>query len=360
MLTPVSLTPLDRDARVSVLVANYNYARFVGEAIESVLAQTYPHVELVVCDDGSSDDSCAVIQSYVDRDPRVTLVRLPQNQGMAAATNAAFAASSGAVVCLLDADDTFAPTKLERVVAEFYREPRAGLLVHSLTIVDGEGRSVQRIPYLSRFERGWIAQRLVRRGGRWRDMPTSALCFRREVADLAFPIPEEAFRRAADGYLFTLMPLLADVAAIDDPLAWYRVHGANDHAALGLTATSLRSDTRFLELQNTHVNRRLQELGMQATLDLDRHLAYRQKVFTLQALERTPWTRLVSEYRSVCRMLLADDQFRPLQKVLGVGVFGVAVLLPARLRPRWLGVSLGFSRSKQRFKEFLAALGRST
>ncbi len=76
---------------VSVLIANHNYAQYVGRAIESVLAQSYPHVEACVCDDGSTDDSVAVLAEYAACDARVVL-RCQENGGQAAAWNTAFAA----------------------------------------------------------------------------------------------------------------------------------------------------------------------------------------------------------------------------------------------------------------------------
>src|SRR5215217_1250210 len=90
---------------VSVVVNNYNYGRFLGEAIDSALAQTYPRTEVVVVDDGSTDDSCSVIAGY---DGRVVPV-LKENGGQASAFNAGFAASRGDIVIFLDADDYLFP-----------------------------------------------------------------------------------------------------------------------------------------------------------------------------------------------------------------------------------------------------------
>ena len=73
-LRPIELAPLPDNPLVSVLVANYNYGQYVGEAIESVFQQTYPHFEIIVCDDGSTDDSRDVISRYQEKDPRVRLL----------------------------------------------------------------------------------------------------------------------------------------------------------------------------------------------------------------------------------------------------------------------------------------------
>ncbi len=125
-LKPVSLGPLPENPLVSVLTANYNYAAFLGEAIESVLAQIYTNFEMIVCDDGSTDKSCEVVEKYGQRDPRVRLLR-QQNGGQASAWNTAYRECRGDIICFLDADDRYLPEKLEVVVQAFRSAPDSGL-----------------------------------------------------------------------------------------------------------------------------------------------------------------------------------------------------------------------------------------
>src|ERR1700691_1036540 len=105
---------------VSILINNYNYGRYIREAIESALTQTYTHTEIVVVDDGSTDNSFEVAASFGNR---VRLVR-KENGGQASAFNAGFAASRGEIICFLDSDDLFIPTKVGRVVEIFGRYPQ--------------------------------------------------------------------------------------------------------------------------------------------------------------------------------------------------------------------------------------------
>src|SRR3546814_148739 len=91
---------------VSIVIANYNYARFLRRCIDSALGQDHPQVEVVVVDDASSDESAAVIRSYGSR---VVPCLKKSNGGHAAAFNAGFAASRGEVVFFLDADDYLYP-----------------------------------------------------------------------------------------------------------------------------------------------------------------------------------------------------------------------------------------------------------
>ena len=113
---PIVLAPpLPAQPLVSLLVANYNYAGYIGAALDSALGQSYDNLEVCVCDDGSSDDSVALIESYAQRDRRVKL-ETKANGGAASALNVAFEMSSGEIVCLLDADDIFEPHKVAAIV----------------------------------------------------------------------------------------------------------------------------------------------------------------------------------------------------------------------------------------------------
>jgi len=112
---------------ISVIIPAYNADRFIGEAISSAQTQTYPNVEIVVVDDGSTDRTHLLVEQIADEDSRVRLVR-QSNQGVAAARNRAIAESEGAYIAPLDADDFWFPQKLElqqRHLAE--AGPSAGL-----------------------------------------------------------------------------------------------------------------------------------------------------------------------------------------------------------------------------------------
>jgi glycosyltransferase involved in cell wall biosynthesis len=95
---------------VSIILATYNSATHLAEAIESILHQTYPHFELVVVDDGSTDGTAAVLASF--HDPRIIRLRHPVNAGVARANNTGFLASRGAFIGFIGSDDTWEPEKL--------------------------------------------------------------------------------------------------------------------------------------------------------------------------------------------------------------------------------------------------------
>ena len=110
----------DAGLKISVIIPTYNYARFITEAIDSVIAQTFAPSEIIVVDDGSTDDTIAVLERI--KDPRLKVLQL-QRGGVGAAQNAGMKVATGKYVAFLDADDRWLPTKLERQVEIMEAEP---------------------------------------------------------------------------------------------------------------------------------------------------------------------------------------------------------------------------------------------
>ena len=212
---------------ISVLIVNYNYARFLPEAVESALQQTYEAVEIVICDDGSKDDSREVIESYARDHPQRIKTVFKENGGVASALNAAFEASSGHIVTLLDADDRFGEDKLALVSSTFQSDPAIGIVVNRMVKFSSDAEMTGLIPQAGGLDRGWIGNKLLRSGGHWSFAPASGISLRRDCALQIFPIPEQEFRSEADSYLFTQAPLSWAVGAIDDPVSFYRLHSSN-------------------------------------------------------------------------------------------------------------------------------------
>lgn len=109
------------DSRVSVLVPAYNAARFLRDAVDALLVQTMPPSEIIVIDDGSTDDTPKVCARYAGR---IVTIR-QENRGEAGARNAGLARATGEFVCLLDADDICAPERIARQVASLRAAPEA-------------------------------------------------------------------------------------------------------------------------------------------------------------------------------------------------------------------------------------------
>lgn len=102
---------------VSIVTPVYNCEDYIGETIESVLAQTYTNWEMLLVDDCSPDNSEAIIKEYQENDQRIKYIKLPENGGAAVARNRALAEAKGRYIAYLDADDLWLPEKLERQLA---------------------------------------------------------------------------------------------------------------------------------------------------------------------------------------------------------------------------------------------------
>ena len=224
---------------VSILINNYNYARFVGEAIDSALGQEYPQVEVIVVDDGSTDDSREIITSFGDRIRCV----FQRNSGQAAAFNAGFSASSGQFVCFLDADDRFTADKAA-VISDIYQaNPTAGWAFHALTLFCGDGTLARSASTTSNI---CVDARSDAAAGRLNvtTPATSGLTFRRSLLRRLLPMPVE-IRITSDNYLKLAALGLAPGVITDRPLAEQRIHGANAYT-MNPRASSLRGEVAMM------------------------------------------------------------------------------------------------------------------
>jgi glycosyltransferase involved in cell wall biosynthesis len=247
MHSPVHLGHLSASPTVSVLITNYNYEEFLARSIDSVLSQFWPRVEIIVSDDGSEDHSCDVVQSYADRGHPVILVR-GQHRGMAGCLNAAFAASTGEIICLLDADDYFFPGKLEAVISAFRSNSDSGFCIHRTQRIDYRGRKGGVFPLLQNLPSGQLAHSTLRNSGILMGLPpTSALSLRREVAELLFPIPEY-YTGYAEQLIHRIAPLVTSICCIERALSSWTLHHRNDANSSRIKIQRLERELNFMEM----------------------------------------------------------------------------------------------------------------
>ncbi|MBS1878046.1 MAG: glycosyltransferase [Actinobacteria bacterium] len=216
------------EVEVEVVLSNYNYGRFLADAVASVRAQTHPRTRLIVVDDGSSDDSRAVLNRLAGE---IDEVVLKANGGQASAINTGFERCRGDVVVFLDADDVLRPDVAARAAAAFAADPSLVKTQSRMEVIDGAGhrtgelKPADHLPLpngdlraaelASPFDQTWMAM--------------SANAFRTEALRRIMPMPPAAFRICADWYLVHLAALLGDVASFPEPLVAYRVHGGNNY-----------------------------------------------------------------------------------------------------------------------------------
>jgi hypothetical protein len=212
--------------KVSIIVNNYNYAPYLAAAINSALAQSYQPLEVIVVDDGSTDGSREILESFADR---VTLV-LRENGGQAAAFNSGFAKSSGQLVAFLDSDDVLMPDAIQRAAAHW--DDKFSKLQFPLEILDIKGNPTGLRMPRQPVSSGNLTEAVLK-SGRYVSSPTSGNLFSRRFLEQVFPIPEAEWAKTADGYLNNCAPFFGPIGAIQEPLAYYRVHGQSMSSVIG-------------------------------------------------------------------------------------------------------------------------------
>jgi glycosyl transferase family 2 len=302
---------------VTILVNNYNYGQYLSQAIDSALNQTWVRCEVVVVDDGSTDDSASIMASY----GRSVVSVLKANGGQGSAFNAGFEASQGEIVCFLDSDDVFLPDKVERVVEASRRNPDAGLIYHQMFFIDRHGRSVGR-RWPSSVVQGLLRSRVEHSGGWWPLPTTSGLCCSRGYLAQILPMPVEPFRLCADAYVGGLAPFITRVVGVRKPLTIYRLHGSNNHNTSGATQSEIQRRIDRYELEFRELKRALPRFGGSETaLSLEDHYPYqmcrwmaREPVSRVKVLV-TAWKTQSLPPAMKCRELLkATLKSRPAER----------------------------------------------
>ena len=224
---------------VTVVINNYNYEKFLQQAIDSALNQDYSYIEVIVVDDGSTDNSREIIASYGEK---ITPV-LKENGGQASAFNAGFAASRGDIICFLDSDDIFLPDKVTEIVKALGDYSTDYWCFHRLKQVESDGQIS--VPQSSNnvakrnnkddsIKREYDLRSYIKSGKTRNKIPplpsTSGLCFTRSLLKQILPMPEAKGIGLNDSYLdFTAFGLSPGII-LEKELAIYRVHGSNAYA----------------------------------------------------------------------------------------------------------------------------------
>jgi glycosyltransferase involved in cell wall biosynthesis len=216
---------------VTAVIATYNYGHFVTQAVESVLAQTYSNVEIIVVDDGSTDDTRERLEPYADR----LRYLYQENQSVAAARNTGIRAARGSLIAFLDADDLWHPHKLELQMRYLAAHPAVGLVA-----VDRLGENAAGWPSLNGYARPearpLTAEELIIKP----HFAPSGVLVRKECFTTA-GFFDTSLRNAEDYDMWIRIAASFPVVKLEAPLWWYRVHGANkSHVPARQEAAGLR------------------------------------------------------------------------------------------------------------------------
>lgn len=208
--------------RATVLIGAFDSAPTLPRAIDAVLGQTMADLELIVVDDGSSDDSVAIARAAAARDGRVRVLALGRNVGIARSLNAGIEAARAPVVAVQDADDVSAPARLERQLAALDGAPDVAVVGCRMREVDEAGRS---LAARTSFVAGDVRHVLMR----FNPIPNTSAAFRREAV-LAAGGYDPRYRYATEYDLWLRLAERWRLLALDDVLAT-RVMGPANVAA---------------------------------------------------------------------------------------------------------------------------------
>lgn len=318
---------------VTILIDNYNYARFLADAIDSALAQTAPGVDVLVVDDGSTDDSAEVMARYRGH-PRVRLLHLA-NGGQNAAVARALSEVTAEHVWILDADDYLEPDAVAAALP--LMQGGANVVLGRMRQIDPEGATIGEWPNNPFIRSGFRA--FVERNGYLPSSPTSGNLFRTAFAKRAIrhSLPRTT---SVDGHLLFKAGLTDRVAVLDRIVATYRVHGANwsgavkgDYERLARsTAIWVRhaENTRlFYEAEIVH--------GPTSNLFISAYTWRRLMIISLAAPHLVEGFSPLEIARRGVPCFLRSQQTTTLRKVKNIA-FLIAAAAPAMLRREFMQV----------------------
>lgn len=211
--------------RVSVIIPNYNYADFIGGTINSVLNQTEKVDEIIVVDDGSTDNSRSVIESFGDK----VIPVFQENSGQASAISMGFSKATGDIICLLDSDDFFFPDKVAIIKKMYGDDQDTNWVFHDLVEIDGKVIPTQSsIGYNPTFMKSIDERGNMVSGKIYYDAPaTSGLTFRKSFINALFPLPSAQSIYISDHYIKFYCLAMSKGAHLNQNLGGQLIHGDN-------------------------------------------------------------------------------------------------------------------------------------
>lgn len=220
---------------VSVLINNYNYAPYLTECIQSVIDQSYSDIEIIVYDDGSTDNSLEILSKFNN----IKVISnnnygKGHNLNQMNAVNKAFEESTGDIIFLLDSDDFFKNDKVEKTINLFKESPHIEVIQHLLEEVDEDNNLLHKVVPVLKKVKNYKEYIFETESIYHLFSMTSALAFRRRFLEKVLPLDEDDFSyMCVDTRLMLVAALQSNILTISDSLTYYRKHGSNAWGKLG-------------------------------------------------------------------------------------------------------------------------------
>jgi|GEM_PF-848599 len=230
---------------VSICIPSYNHAHFLPEAIESALNQTYRNIEIIITDDGSTDDSLKIAREYASRYPLIQVFTHPdgKNHGISATVNFGFEKSKGQYWSGLPSDDVLYPDKIETQVAFLERNPEIGFVYGPVELIDAQGKKLEQPVFLDISQVPDPISPMIEQNA----IPGMSVMARRKCIELVGPHDETLIY--SDWEYWVRMLAHWKVGFIDRPLVMWRMHTYNTSAVM---KTEVRREHTLAVMESLH------------------------------------------------------------------------------------------------------------
>ena len=213
---------------VSVIIPAYNAEKYIERTIHSVLLQNYENIEIIVIDDGSTDNTATVVKKLANEDKRLHYVH-QQNGGVSSARNHGYKLSKGEYLAFLDADDIWLPNNVSKKLAHLQDNPDVGLVHSDAMVIDENDNSLNET---KKGKSGWILDDLLLWNGTCIPAPSSILV-KREVVDSVGGF-DTSLSTAADQEFFFRVAAKYKIGRVEEVTWQYRMHSQNMHSNIAL------------------------------------------------------------------------------------------------------------------------------
>ncbi|KPK84167.1 MAG: hypothetical protein AMS27_10725 [Bacteroides sp. SM23_62_1] len=204
--------------KVSIIMPVYNCEKYVGEAIESVLAQSFKDFEFIIIDDGSDDNTSQIIEEYDKTDNRIRILRNEQNLGVVKSLNIGLRQSVGEYIARIDADDIWLPEKLEKQIIYLEKNGDIGMLATSKLNIDADGKIRERDKYPKTYSYKDIRDNILKRNL----FCHSSVIFSNNVLKKV-GYYDETFINSEDYEYWMRVISATKVEMLEEPLVYYRI-----------------------------------------------------------------------------------------------------------------------------------------
>jgi succinoglycan biosynthesis protein ExoO len=237
---------------VSVITPAYKAARYIGQAIESVQAQTLTDWEMIIVDDASPDETAEVVKRYLD-DPRIKLIRSERNRGECGARNLALEAAQGEWIAVLDADDWFAPERLEHLWR--FAQEKGAILVADLQLQIDDNGQTYGVAFSDTLQPPTVPTRYSIRDYLREHIAIKPFFSRRHALDHNLRYPEGIVLGGDHIFQTQLQLKGAELWIVPEPNYYYRVHPTSMVSAVGRSVEKINTlFERLLQLDEVRNN----------------------------------------------------------------------------------------------------------